>query len=201
MNYSEYLGIKLYLSDKPIKHWLFHENEFWKDIQGYEGMYMISTLGRVKSLSREKICKNGRVIKIEEKIRILSKDPYYSILSLPVDRKSRNKTFKVHKLVMDTFIGKSNLVVNHKDGNKQNNRLSNFEYCTNHKNLIHYHKAHPKTSKFTGVCWDKNRQKWRASMRLNDKWVSLGRHETEIGAYVVRLKHEMYLFANNLIVI
>ena len=104
--------------------------EIWKDIQGYEGLYQISNLGRVKSL--------GRIItnKIRTYYRedlILSpgkdKDGYFQV---QLYKNGINKMRKVHRLVAETFILNPNNYpcINHKDENKQNNHVSNLEWCT-----------------------------------------------------------------------
>lgn len=113
--------------------------EEWKDIKGYEGLYQVSNMGRVKSLDRYR--KNG----IDEnnicfiKGKILSpakqKDSGYMFVSLSKNRKT--KGFRVHRLVAEAFIPNPNKYkcVNHKDENKQNNKVDNLEWCTYKYNL------------------------------------------------------------------
>lgn len=101
--------------------------ETWKDIEGYEGLYQVSTLGRIKSL------KCGR-----QKILKLGSNPVgYSIIGLWKDRKQR--FFPVHRLVALAFIQKAEnkLEVNHIDGNKQNNNINNLEWVTRSENMKH----------------------------------------------------------------
>lgn len=101
--------------------------EEWKDIKGYEGHYQVSNLGRVKSLKygKEKILKLGQ-----------DKDGYSSVV---LSKKSKLSTKKVHRLVLGEFTPYSTLPVNHKDGNKRNNKLNNLEYCTHKENIRHAH--------------------------------------------------------------
>lgn len=107
-------------------------NEEWKDIKGYEGLYQVSNLGRVKSLERVSIQKH----KIKEKIRACNYDKdKYLILNICKDRKTR--TFKVHRLVAEAFIpNPDNLPeVNHKDEDKTNNKVDNLEWCNRKYNM------------------------------------------------------------------
>lgn len=110
--------------------------EIWKDIRNYEGLYQISNLGRIKSISRKVRCKNYKR-EVKEKILKLNKNKNYMQIAL-----SKNcicKTFLVHRLVAETFIEnpKNLLEVNHKDGNKHNNSVNNLEWCSRIENMRH----------------------------------------------------------------
>lgn len=103
--------------------------EIWKNIQGYEGLYQVSNLGRVKSLEKQR--DNGKGIYFtKEKILKLNNDKNY--LGVCLFKNNKRKPFKVHRLVAEAFIpNPDNLPqVNHKDENKQNNRADNLEWCT-----------------------------------------------------------------------
>lgn len=110
------------------------DKEIWKDIEGYEGLYQVSNLGRVKSLP--KLLKNRwGEYKSKEKIMkpIVSQKGYYNV-SL---RKDKNKKYcAIHRLVAQAFISNPlNLPqVNHKDEDKTNNCVGNLEWCTNYYN-------------------------------------------------------------------
>ena len=117
--------------------------EIWKDIEGYEGLYQISSFGRVKSfVYKEKILKptTGRT------------DGYVRI-SLHKDRRIR--TYTIHRLVACAFIPPiaDKPYINHIDGNKQNNYVGNLEWCTASENQFHAVERglssinHPKKSK------------------------------------------------------
>lgn len=94
-------------------------NEKWLDIAEYEGLYQISSLGRVKSLRNNKILKPSLTTKKE-----------YLGVSLCKDGKV--KRFVIHRLVAKMFIDNPNnyCCVNHKDQNKTNNCVENLEWCT-----------------------------------------------------------------------
>lgn len=102
--------------------------EVWKDIVGYEGLYQISNLGRVKSLERIIKRKNG--INQHFKEKILSKwTGEYVFTNL--SKNGKGKTYSIHNLVAKAFIPNPNNLpcVNHKDENKHNNNVSNLEWC------------------------------------------------------------------------
>lgn len=102
--------------------------EEWKDIQGYNGYYQVSNLGRVKSLSRNKWCSKKTSKEILMKTRIGNNG--YKKVGLSIN--SKQKTVSVHKLVAQAFIPNPNNypVINHKDENPLNNRADNLEWCT-----------------------------------------------------------------------
>jgi hypothetical protein len=73
----------------------------------------------------------------------------------------KTKSVYVHRLVAELFIGKSDLLINHKDTNKQNNLHTNLEYATNRENVSH---ALLFVDKTPGVHWNKKNKKWYAQV-------------------------------------
>lgn len=112
-------------------------SEIWKDIFGYEGLYQISSFGRVKSLSRI----TPRNIKLKEKILNLYIDKN-GYCTNTLSKSGLSKTKKIHRLVAESFISNPlNLPqVNHIDGNKINNYIDNLEWVNNSGNQIHAYK-------------------------------------------------------------
>ena len=104
--------------------------EEFKDINTYEGKYQISNLGRVKSLIRKGVTKE--IILIPS----ISTHGYYQITLF---LKTKGKTFRIHRLVAESFIPNimNKKEVNHIDGNKLNNHISNLEWCTRSENVSH----------------------------------------------------------------
>jgi hypothetical protein len=110
-------------------------NETWLPVIGYEGLYEVSDLGRVRraiNAPESPYTKRGYVLK-----PILAAYGYYNV-SL-CDATGKRKAFRVHRLVMITFVGPrpNGYEVNHIDANKSNNALSNLEYVTPAENLKH----------------------------------------------------------------
>ena len=110
--------------------------EEWKSIPGYEGLYEVSNLGRVRSLDRYVKYSNGNIHLHKGKVLSPGKntDGYLEVV-LKCNRKC--KTITVHRLVAQTFIpNPDNLPqVNHKDEVKSNNCVENLEWCTQQYNL------------------------------------------------------------------
>lgn len=108
-------------------------NEIWQDIIGYEGLYQISNYSRVKSLKRKWVVKN-KIIKYQ-----IHKNGYNSVL---LWKNRKDKRLLISRLVAIHFIlnKKNNVEVNHKNGNKLDNRIENLEWITHSENIIHAHK-------------------------------------------------------------
>lgn len=112
--------------------------ERWKDIQGYEGLYQVSSFGRIKSLAREILIKNGYTRHQEERFPALHPNTHgYLTIGLYKNAKRKHRT--VHRLVAEAFLTREigSLEVNHKDGDKLNNRVENLEWCSGSDNLSH----------------------------------------------------------------
>ena len=145
--------------------------EVWKDIPEYEGFYQVSNLGNVKSLDR--IGSDGRNLK-GKVLKTFIRSKTYSAVTLSKNNKS--KLINTHQLVAYAFLNHKScgykLVVNHIDINPKNNNLYNLEVITQRENA---NKKHIKSSsKYVGVSWHKNRNKWQSHIRINDKSKHLG---------------------------
>lgn len=99
--------------------------EIWKDIKGYEGMYQVSNLGRVKRVTTGRILKSGK------------NRGGYLYVNLCKQRVVSNK--RIHRLVAEAFIPnpQNKPQVNHVDEDKTNNRVDNFEWVTATENNNH----------------------------------------------------------------
>ena len=111
--------------------------EIWKDVVGYEGLYMVSNLGRIKSLERTVNTKRGAK---RYKSKILTQTTAITgYLQVRFHNSDGGKTFLVHRIVAKSFLpNPSHLsIVNHKNGIKSDNALSNLEWVTYSQNLNH----------------------------------------------------------------
>lgn len=162
--------------------------EQWKTIEDFPN-YLISNLGQVKNLKNHTI-------------KSWKNNSGYSCVTLYTKSKQKQNVL-VHRLVAHAFIPNfdvNNLEVNHLDGNKQNNKVSNLEWITRSKNMLHAYKTNLKecpystqgkkitregkkpTSLYHGVCWDNSRQKWHSGVVFNKKVHKQKRFKTEIEA-------------------
>lgn len=106
--------------------------EVWKDIKDYEGLYQVSNLGRIKSLSRFHYTgwgKNKGYIKKEKILKPRYDKKGYQMVVLY--KNGIGKNFKVHRLVAEAFIPNPNNLpqINHKDEIKRNNIFTNLDWC------------------------------------------------------------------------
>ena len=110
--------------------------EIWKDVPGYEGYYQASNLGRIKSVSRIVKHNCGGPKKVNERI-MKGYINRYGYKRVDLSKKGVNKQFSAHRIIAMTFLGESDLVVNHIDGVKLNNHINNLEYVTPQENTAH----------------------------------------------------------------
>ena len=115
--------------------------EIWKDIKDYEGVYQVSNLGNIRSLSRNIIQEHFSKNKYFRSVR-------YRIIKSAINRcgyktvslcyNGKKKTKSIHRIVAEAFIPNLNKlpVINHIDGDKTNNKVENLEWCTYKHNTM-----------------------------------------------------------------
>lgn len=111
--------------------------EIWKPVVGYEGLYEVSSLGRIKSLWYKNQYISVRRDKILNHRRNNRTWYLYVILCI----KSLKKTFPIHRLVWLAFLENRKYCINHKNWIKTDNRVENLEWCTSSENHLHRFKA------------------------------------------------------------
>lgn len=112
--------------------------EVWKDIETHKGLYQISSFGNIKSVERTRVGKSNSVVSIGGHLmkQKLSKTGY-KVIHLRNNGKSNH--YSTHRLVMLSFVKNpdNKQTVNHIDGNKTNNNISNLEWSTHSEQMIH----------------------------------------------------------------
>ena len=100
------------------------EEEIWKEIKDYEGLYQISNTGKIMN-------KKGKILKLSIDI--------YGYVKIQLCKNGKHKWFQVHRLVAQAFISNPNNYpcVNHKNEIKDDNRVENLEWCTVKYNNIY----------------------------------------------------------------
>lgn len=153
--------------------------EIWKDVPDYEGLYQVSSLGRIKSLKygREKILK-----------LIVNSSGYLTVGFYKI--KNVKQTKSVHQLVAVCFLHHKicgfKLVVDHINDNKLDNRVQNLQIVTHRFNT---HKTQGKySSLFKGVYWDNYYRQWSANIQISKKRKFLGRFYNEYDAHLAYQK-------------
>jgi hypothetical protein len=149
-------------------------NETWKEVPEYEGLYLVSDLGNVKSI------KNNILLS-----KHLGKQGYYSVC---LCKNNRKRTLPLHRLVVKAFLKnpEHKPFVNHKNLDKIDNRLDNLEWCTQRENMSHFHKSTgKKSSKFTGVYYCKHHKSWKSEISQDNTCHFLGSFKTEIDAHLM----------------
>ena len=146
--------------------------EFWKDVDGYEGHYQVSNLGRVKSI------KFGKEIILKEGVDSSG----YPLISVYKDGTKKTRT--IHQIVAIAFLGHKpngySVVVDHVDCNKMNNRLYNLQIISQRDNVTK--DLRRGVSKYVGVSWKKQSKKWVASIWINGTKKHIGYFINEIEA-------------------
>ncbi len=155
------------------------DNEVWKPVKGFENLYQVSNLGRVANVRRQLM--SPQVI-----------NSGYHAVVFKVNKVTHNRL--VHRLVAEAFLEnpQNKSEVNHLDGRKLNNVVSNLQWVTSAENKAHaratglsvYNK--PTTgiklgrgSKYFNVSWDIGRKKWKTAVMCNGKTLGQRRFDSE----------------------
>lgn len=166
-----------------------NNKEIWKDIEGYEGLYMVSDLGRVRSLNRTISVKNHKRF---IKGRILKQRPNAKgYLGVVLYKKNGDKkNFYVAKLVAMAFLNHKpcgmKRQVDHINKNIKDNRLINLQVLSS---IEHSHKDNVLgKSKYRGVSWIVKNKKWMAKISINRIQKYIGSYDSEYEAHLAYQK-------------
>ena len=163
--------------------------EVWKDVPNYEGMYQVSNLGDIKSLSR-KVYNGDSFYVLKE--RILKKRVHQGYTQFCIYKNNIPKTFKASVLVAMGFLnhkpGGYKIVVDHIDNNRLNDNVNNLQLITTRENLSKDTWRKGKTSKYVGIVWHKRDKKWQSSIRIGNKKKFLGYFKDEYKAHLAYQK-------------
>lgn len=158
--------------------------EIWKDVKGYEGMYQVSNLGRVRSLDRVYTYQSnsGKSYTRFFKGQMLTQGHVSKYLQVALCDRKHTRTPFVHRLVAEAFIpNPDNLPqVNHKDENPENNNVDNLEWCSASYNVNYGRRNEIVRSKLKGIQHSPEHiEKVRASLLGKTPW-NKGRHTRPI---------------------
>jgi hypothetical protein len=168
-----------------------NNTEIFKDIPGYEGLYQVSNLGNVKSLSR--IMDNGKRKYISKEKIMKHNDDGNGYYQLGLSKEGKTKCMKIHVLVAMAFLGHvpdgtNRIVPDHKNEITTDNRLENLQLITHRQNIEKYWLTKNTSSQYTGVFWHKQRNKWQTQIRIAGKKKHLGLFTDEYEAHLVYQK-------------
>jgi hypothetical protein len=166
----------------------------WKDIEGYEGVYQVSNTGKVKSFK----CGGERILNNN-----IGGTGYFQVA---FSMRGKCKSFKVHKLIQSAFnMGDGH--IDHIDGNKLNNLISNLRVVTHRQNMQNLvsHRAgqlvgasrreNRKPSFMEYVRGARGGERWGSRIFINGKKKHLGIFSTELEAHTAYIKQNNLLLA------
>jgi hypothetical protein len=150
--------------------------EVWLPIKGYSN-YEVSSVGRVRNIKRKNKLKNLQTDKAGYKVTVLFNNTHLY------------KHVKVHRLVTSAFhLNQQNKsCVDHIDGNRSNNKVSNLRWSTFSENAKNIKKISTNISGVTGVSWNKQHQKWQACISISNRTKHLGFFDSLATAKRVRI--------------
>lgn len=113
--------------------------EQWKDITDYEGMYQVSDQGKVRGLNRTAI-RGNKIIRVKG-MQLAERPNDKGYLTVSLCKKGVRQNYYIHRLVAISFIPNPDHLpeVNHKNGNKKDNRVTELEWATTSANIQHAH--------------------------------------------------------------
>lgn len=157
------------------------KKEIWEDVKGYEGLYQVSNCGRVKSLGRHRVGRDG--VKKYYKERVIKLGNFNGYRNIALWKDNRKKIIKIHRLVYQAFCGElvKGLYIDHIDHDPSNNNVENLQQISHRENCSKDKWRHNCASNFVGV--SRNGNGWRAEIMLNGENHHIGTFKTEEKAF------------------
>lgn len=169
------------------------DNEVWKDIEGFEGKYQISSYGRCKYIGDKPLMRRGASDILKPRLRKPSKGREdYIRVSYSLSTGSNHKEYRAHQLVAKAFLGEqpANTIIDHKDRDPTNNRVDNLRYitqCQNMTNRTSYGTIEYQNKKYCSIYWV-NKKKY---YKYFDTPEEAEEYHTEMFPYYEALRQEI----------
>lgn len=164
--------------------------EIWKDIEDYKG-YQVSNLGRVRTFNKITYSKLHGERHWKDRILKEANDKKNKMLSVCLYKNGKQKRYLIHRLVAETFLGKQkNMTVNHKDGNRYNNKLDNLEWLSLKDNIKHaWENNLIKTNKYVKII-NKNNNYDKTFRSMSEASKAIGKNHGYISSKIKRKIYE-----------
>lgn len=156
----------------------------WKDIKNYEGWYQVSDSGQVRSLDREVKYRDGR--KRVFKGTVLKQRFTNGYPTVNLGKNKKMETFQIHRIVANHFLEKPSYAecVNHIDGIKTNNNVSNLEWVTYARNNQHAREMGLNNSKGESLVKHNEQIKIKVVMLDKDKLIRIENYSRDMAKFV-----------------
>lgn len=171
------------------------QNEIWKPIPSYEGIYEVSDFGNIKSLDR--IVKQSNCTRNLKGLILSFTEDSFGYKTVGLTRYGKTKRIRVHRLVYESFVStiKDKLVVDHINGDVRDNRLSNLQVITHRENITKgKYKNTLKYKKESNVFYRSDRDRWVVRFSINGKFKSFGSFKKKEQAIskAIEVKNKLY---------
>jgi len=160
-----------------------HEEE-WRPVVGCEGLYEASDLGRVRSIDRTIETIYGVRRRLKGMVLKPCKNPR-GYLHVGLNKNGNRLGLRVHQIIARAFMGKSDLTIDHINGDKLDNRIENLEYVSQRENVCRYYRKNKELP--IGVGYSRATGRYTSRITANRKVRALGYFDTPKEA------HEKYL--------
>ena len=164
--------------------------EIWKNIEYYPG-YQVSNFGRVRTHNKITYSKLHGERHWKDRILKEANDKKNKMLSVCLYKNGKQKRYLIHRLVAETFLGKQkNMTVNHKDGNRYNNKVDNLEWLSLKDNIIHGFKTGLYHTQKNVKIINKNNNYYKTFRSMSEASKAIGKNHGYISSKIKRKIYE-----------